>query len=1376
MPGGHAGRLAPGLRIASHNINAAGSRTKLFQLLHLWHDLNIHIVCVQETWVGKHRGTTEQQLNLWLQEFPVNARYSAVWCHNNTQEGNAGVAMLVRQDLWDSGAIKVSVLPTTSPVSGRIQKASIEWAGHTITLVNTYWPNQHQHRMHFLQHTLLPTVADASPGTLCVLGDFNFVHSIAQDRATLCSTDLTMSSAHTAEESAGIALTEQLCRPHQLVDVFRSRHPTTKAFTCFRATGAARLDRIYAPDSLAPYIRQCTVHSSPVSDHCPVVFHLLPRSSPPPSGPGLRTIPGASLLGEQQQAMLTTWVTDIVRLGLMMTDSQLIAQWPHIKHTLKKQLCDIRSFTTAQHQTDARMLAQSRTAAEQASAALCHAPAHQLPQAINAAAISHQVYSRAARTLVQPMVTHAHTCWRQQRERASPAITSFVQPRRPRLGISTLRKPNSHFLTDPRGLASYAVTYFATVSAKPQCDAHAQQQLLSALNTEQVAGRSKSMDLGAALQAGTLQVTAEEVVQAITALTPGTVAGCDGIPPEAWKLCSHLWAPLLAKLYTIIGTTEVTPEDFLKGVVCPHYKQKGNPQDISNYRPITLLNTDYRILGAILAKRFGAAMMDVIGPEQTAFLPNRLIGENILFSQLLPAALALDNAHAAMVFLDIAKAYDTLSREFLLDVMRAMGASPGMCVWVRIMLSNTTATALVNGFQSPPAQWTAGVRQGCPLSPVLYLFLAEALACWLRTAQTLGVMLAGTRYVSQHFADDTKVLLPDMLAATVSVLLTSLNVYAAATGQRINVGKSTVLPLGITPTALPVSIQGIPVATHTTALGVLHTNVATPMPNMPTMPLQRLQTHYDLRDRPQVTPPPPAQLQPCHVQDWQPIITTVDAACTRISRLPLSTMGRGHIASTYAVSKALFLTEFSDIPDDQLNNLARTVNFFVDTGVSLSQTSSRNTDRPTRGLHHQLLSGSPADGGFGLLPLRQHILARHAVWASRLLQALTHPHTPQPHWATLASLVLKQCVPRAHPVACILLATSSTTSQLQTGHIAHVHMLHPIPAGPIQRMLIALQTLGPVQQIFSLDPDSQLMDAQATQRWLMQPHLDIPAFLATASTLGWSTQDIARPLLPCIQVMNVARTTTQLSYQITLARTQAHTAYVQQAMDRAPREPDIVQLLSSLRRSLSTVWRLPWETEHKESLWRLAVNGIPGAGGAGICFTHPCPCGFILTPYQRRHNQSHQHRLHSFWNCPIANAVRQQLQTQLGTPHLNRAAVWLLQPPAPYVNTGVWQVVCTAAISAMDYGRRCMWSAYISDGRPNPHPMLPAVTQAANAAVQRFWKILSQFADRPALPPGRAWWGLGTAHPFLAAALPHEESSQLPCPLVVRLPLAFPNL
>jgi hypothetical protein len=76
------------------------------------------------------------------------------------------------------------------------------------------------------------------------------------------------------------------------------------------------------------------------------------------------------------------------------------------------------------------------------------------------------------------------------------------------------------------------------------------------------------------------------------------------------------------------------------------------------------------------------------------------------------------------VYLDVEKAYDTVSRDFLFATMAEMGASPGMVAWARLLLCDTRASTHANGTESRTMLWHEGVRQGCPLSPLLYLFVA----------------------------------------------------------------------------------------------------------------------------------------------------------------------------------------------------------------------------------------------------------------------------------------------------------------------------------------------------------------------------------------------------------------------------------------------------------------------------------------------------------------------------------------------------------------------------------------------------------------------------------------------------------------------------
>jgi hypothetical protein len=108
-----------------------------------------------------------------------------------------------------------------------------------------------------------------------------------------------------------------------------------------------------------------------------------------------------------------------------------------------------------------------------------------------------------------------------------------------------------------------------------------------------------------------------------------------------------------------------TPCRFTVGRITPLHK--GGPMcQASNYRPITLLNSDYKVLARVLAERFGKAMPACIGVEQKAYLPGREIGDGVFHTQLVAANLSLLGQRGAVVLLDIAKAFDTNDRAFLL--------------------------------------------------------------------------------------------------------------------------------------------------------------------------------------------------------------------------------------------------------------------------------------------------------------------------------------------------------------------------------------------------------------------------------------------------------------------------------------------------------------------------------------------------------------------------------------------------------------------------------------------------------------------------------------------------------------------------------------
>ena len=96
--------------------------------------------------------------------------------------------------------------------------------------------------------------------------------------------------------------------------------------------------------------------------------------------------------------------------------------------------------------------------------------------------------------------------------------------------------------------------------------------------------------------------------------------------------------PLLARVFSAVGHLGTIPEEILEGVVSLIFKA-GDAASPGNYRPIMLLNTDYRLLAKVLNARLAPVLARTLGPEQSAFLPGRLIGDNVAFLQMLPEVL-----------------------------------------------------------------------------------------------------------------------------------------------------------------------------------------------------------------------------------------------------------------------------------------------------------------------------------------------------------------------------------------------------------------------------------------------------------------------------------------------------------------------------------------------------------------------------------------------------------------------------------------------------------------------------------------------------------------------------------------------------------------
>ena len=224
-------------------------------------------------------------------------------------------------------------------------------------------------------------------------------------------------------------------------------------------------------------------------------------------------------------------------------------------------------------------------------------------------------------------------------------------------------------------------------------------------------------------------------------------------------------------------------------------KEDSDPLDIQNWRPITLLNIDYKIASKALAKRIESVLPKLVHSDQTGFMKGRYIGENIrLINDVMEYTMS-EKKGGILVSLDFEKAFDTLEWQFIMKVLDLFNFGETVKRWIRIFYTNIESTVLNNGFTTNWIKPTRGVRQGCPLSPYLFILSAEILSNKLRqTTEINGINLFGNEVKISQFADDTNLFCTDIISVENS--LNKVNNFGVISGLKLNVKKTKAIWLG----------------------------------------------------------------------------------------------------------------------------------------------------------------------------------------------------------------------------------------------------------------------------------------------------------------------------------------------------------------------------------------------------------------------------------------------------------------------------------------------------------------------------------------------------------------------------------------------------
>ncbi|KAF1317704.1 Rxlr effector protein, partial [Globisporangium splendens] len=694
-----------------------------------------------------------------------------------------------------TGGVAILTNPKTISETQLIEES--KWTNRTVAIkskgvvwINVYAPNKKSEREHFFRR--LNKEFGTHRAAAVLGGDFNCVLDKQRDRY---QRGVRLPVQCESAELRRLVTEWSIYDARELVEdpEWPVQREPTEHFTYWRKNSASRLDRFYIAGNLGSAVQWEAIElPKRYSDHQAVVLHMKWTSQPQRPKrvnkcryPMRTSRPDLVRTGEQKAIAH--------ELELMQSEGSIV--WNNLEQRIIKAILRVS-------RAEKRQVRRYRQKLEDQQ----HRPANrtrrqlieeQANAAREAAEFKFGKYMQATQGDVRHFFRRIANWQRDQ-------TISRLEPTPGRY-----HSPNAS-LADIMGAEWHQITGQSHAAVPPQKAEQRFDALVYIPETRKVT-EAQNQDLMA-------PITEKEVREAIAALHRHKAGGVDSLNNDFYKDCEDVMVDVLVREFNNIQRGATMPRSFDQGIVIP-LRKKGDSPNPLDYRPITLLTTTYKLFAKVLATRLQDILLWIIGEAQQGFVRDRLMENSILIMQA-----ALDKAYhnngeglddaPGIAMLDFMKAYDTLDRDFLYLVLSKFGFGRQFVDLVRRMHSDTTAQYLVNGEVSTEWEVKSGIRQGCPLAPLLFIIAAEILALAVQQdphLEGIRVTRSGAEpHLISTFVDDSAVFLKQ--GKQLPRLMQLLSEFGQQSGLHVQPTKSSYICLN---TAVVQEQRcGIPILKH----------------------------------------------------------------------------------------------------------------------------------------------------------------------------------------------------------------------------------------------------------------------------------------------------------------------------------------------------------------------------------------------------------------------------------------------------------------------------------------------------------------------------------------------------------------------------------
>jgi hypothetical protein len=236
-------------------------------------------------------------------------------------------------------------------------------------------------------------------------------------------------------------------------------------------------------------------------------------------------------------------------------------------------------------------------------------------------------------------------------------------------------------------------------------------------------------------------ITEEEVWNTIKSLPADKAPGPDGFTGRFYKIA---WPIIKGDFMAAINRLmqgDVSRLSLLNSAYITLLPKSTEALELKDYRPISLIHSFAKIIMKLLANRLASKLPQLVSLNQSAFVKGRCIHDNFILVQQMAKVLHRQKEARILLKLDISKAFDSVSWPFLLEVLQFLGFGSFWCDIMPKMFRTASTRVLVNGEPGDLIFHQRGLRQGDPLSPMLFILVMDVLNFLIKRAADLGQLL-----------------------------------------------------------------------------------------------------------------------------------------------------------------------------------------------------------------------------------------------------------------------------------------------------------------------------------------------------------------------------------------------------------------------------------------------------------------------------------------------------------------------------------------------------------------------------------------------------------------------------------------------------------